>query len=149
MDHWVHQYGPELDERVRRHVKPTNGSWRVHLNLQDRSLFRRQRRRLKNTQKKFELQHVKLMRQAVPEYTSDSAMLYEVNPVIDSVRRTALFMHSSSFCKRRQQVLATPYLFSFRLQKPVAEAEFIHKLLFGRYHYSQVSRLNRFYFLIK
>ncbi|MFP3512201.1 IS6 family transposase [Peribacillus sp. SIMBA_075] len=26
---WVHQYGPELDERVRRHLKPTNDSWRV------------------------------------------------------------------------------------------------------------------------
>jgi transposase-like protein len=26
---WVHQYGPELDERVRRHLKTTNHSWRV------------------------------------------------------------------------------------------------------------------------
>lgn len=26
---WVHQYGSELDERVRRHLKPTNNSWRV------------------------------------------------------------------------------------------------------------------------
>ncbi|MBJ8055908.1 IS6 family transposase [Bacillus cereus] len=26
---WVHQYGPELDERVRRHLKKTNDSWRV------------------------------------------------------------------------------------------------------------------------
>ena len=26
---WVHQYGPELDERVQRHLKPTNDSWRV------------------------------------------------------------------------------------------------------------------------
>ncbi|RAS77286.1 IS6 family transposase [Priestia endophytica] len=26
---WVHQYGPELDERVRRHLKLTNDSWRV------------------------------------------------------------------------------------------------------------------------
>lgn len=26
---WVHQYGPELDERVRPHLKPTNDSWRV------------------------------------------------------------------------------------------------------------------------
>ncbi|MBE7121961.1 IS6 family transposase [Bacillus cereus] len=26
---WVHQYGPELDERIRRHLKPTNDSWRV------------------------------------------------------------------------------------------------------------------------
>ena len=26
---WVHQYGPELDKRVRRHLKPRNDSWRV------------------------------------------------------------------------------------------------------------------------
>lgn len=26
---WVHRYGPELDERVRRHLKATNDSWRV------------------------------------------------------------------------------------------------------------------------
>ncbi|MEH6949375.1 IS6 family transposase [Bacillus sp. JJ634] len=26
---WVHQYGPELDKRVRRHFKKTNDSWRV------------------------------------------------------------------------------------------------------------------------
>ena len=26
---WVHQYGAELDKRVRRHLKQTNGSWRV------------------------------------------------------------------------------------------------------------------------
>jgi transposase-like protein len=26
---WVHQYGPELDERVQRHLKATNDSWRV------------------------------------------------------------------------------------------------------------------------
>jgi DDE domain/Domain of unknown function (DUF4368) len=26
---WVHQYGPQLDKRVRRHLKPTNDSWRV------------------------------------------------------------------------------------------------------------------------
>ena len=26
---WVHQYGPELDERVRRHLRTTNDSWRV------------------------------------------------------------------------------------------------------------------------
>lgn len=26
---WVHQYGPELDERVRQHLKPTIDSWRV------------------------------------------------------------------------------------------------------------------------
>ncbi|MCX2829035.1 IS6 family transposase [Bacillus pseudomycoides] len=26
---WVHQYGPELDKRIRRHLKKTNDSWRV------------------------------------------------------------------------------------------------------------------------
>ncbi|OUB33086.1 IS6 family transposase [Bacillus thuringiensis serovar yunnanensis] len=26
---WVHQYGPELDRRVRRHLKSINDSWRV------------------------------------------------------------------------------------------------------------------------
>ncbi|MED1116026.1 IS6 family transposase [Bacillus paramycoides] len=26
---WIHQYGPELDKRVRRHLKSTNNSWRV------------------------------------------------------------------------------------------------------------------------
>lgn len=26
---WVHQYGPELDKRIRRYLKKTNGSWRV------------------------------------------------------------------------------------------------------------------------
>ena len=26
---WVHQYDPELDKRVRRHLKKTNDSWRV------------------------------------------------------------------------------------------------------------------------
>lgn len=26
---WVHQYGLELDDRVRCHLKPTNNSWRV------------------------------------------------------------------------------------------------------------------------
>ncbi|MEY8351224.1 IS6 family transposase [Bacillus cereus] len=26
---WVHQYGPELDERVRLHLKTTNNSWRA------------------------------------------------------------------------------------------------------------------------
>src|SRR3954471_13369462 len=26
---WVHQYGPELDKRVRRHLKPTNDPWRA------------------------------------------------------------------------------------------------------------------------
>ncbi|MBJ8095997.1 IS6 family transposase [Bacillus cereus] len=26
---WVHQYGPEFDKRIRRHLKQTNNSWRV------------------------------------------------------------------------------------------------------------------------
>ncbi|HDR7963186.1 TPA: IS6 family transposase [Bacillus wiedmannii] len=26
---WAHQYGPELDERLRCHLNPTNDSWRV------------------------------------------------------------------------------------------------------------------------
>ncbi|MBG9539917.1 integrase [Bacillus thuringiensis] len=26
---WVHQSGPELDQRIRRHFKQTDDSWRV------------------------------------------------------------------------------------------------------------------------
>ncbi|MBG9585145.1 transposase [Bacillus thuringiensis] len=26
---WVHQYGPGLNERIRKHLKPTNDSWRM------------------------------------------------------------------------------------------------------------------------
>ncbi|PDY63036.1 IS6 family transposase, partial [Bacillus cereus] len=26
---WVHQYGPALNERIRKHLKSTNDSWRV------------------------------------------------------------------------------------------------------------------------
>ncbi|AXY11340.1 IS6 family transposase (plasmid) [Bacillus thuringiensis LM1212] len=26
---WVHQYGPDLKKRIRKHLKPTNDSWRV------------------------------------------------------------------------------------------------------------------------
>ncbi|MED4680889.1 IS6 family transposase, partial [Bacillus nitratireducens] len=26
---WVHQYGPELDKRIRRYLKQINDSWRV------------------------------------------------------------------------------------------------------------------------
>ncbi|MEI4606004.1 IS6 family transposase, partial [Bacillus cereus] len=26
---WVHQYGPELNERIRKHLKRKNDSWRV------------------------------------------------------------------------------------------------------------------------
>ena len=26
---WVQRYGPELEERLRRHLKPSNRSWRV------------------------------------------------------------------------------------------------------------------------
>jgi transposase, IS6 family len=28
---WVQRYGPELQQRLRRHLKPTNKSWRVGL----------------------------------------------------------------------------------------------------------------------
>ena len=28
--HWVQRYGPELEERLRHHLKPTNKSWRVY-----------------------------------------------------------------------------------------------------------------------
>ncbi len=27
---WVHQYGPELNERIRKYLKPTNDFWRVN-----------------------------------------------------------------------------------------------------------------------
>jgi IS6 family transposase len=36
---WVQRYGPELDQRVRRHLKLTNKSWRVdetHVRMQGR-----------------------------------------------------------------------------------------------------------------
>ena len=26
---WVHQYSPEMEKRIRRHLRPTNDSWRV------------------------------------------------------------------------------------------------------------------------
>jgi transposase-like protein len=26
---WVHQYSPEIEKRIRRHLRPTNDSWRV------------------------------------------------------------------------------------------------------------------------
>lgn len=26
---WVHEYGPKLEKRLRRFLRPTNGSWRV------------------------------------------------------------------------------------------------------------------------
>ena len=26
---WVHQYSPEIEKRIRRHLSPTNDSWRV------------------------------------------------------------------------------------------------------------------------
>jgi transposase, IS6 family len=35
---WVHQYGPELDERVRRHFKITNDFWRVNVCESKRSM---------------------------------------------------------------------------------------------------------------
>src|ERR1700730_12678280 len=30
---WVQRYGPELQQRLRRHLKPTNKSWRVDEDL--------------------------------------------------------------------------------------------------------------------
>jgi IS6 family transposase len=30
---WLQRYGPELEERLRRHLKPTNKSWRVDEDL--------------------------------------------------------------------------------------------------------------------
>jgi len=36
---WVQRYGPELEQRLRRHLKPTNKSWRVdetHIRVQGR-----------------------------------------------------------------------------------------------------------------
>ena len=26
---WVHQYSPEIEKKIRRHLRPTNGSWKV------------------------------------------------------------------------------------------------------------------------
>ena len=26
---WVHQYLPEIEKKIRRHLRPTNDSWRV------------------------------------------------------------------------------------------------------------------------
>src|SRR3981189_3771914 len=37
---WVQRYGPELEQRLRSHLKPTNKSWRV-----DETYIRVQRRR--------------------------------------------------------------------------------------------------------
>ena len=30
---WVHQYSPEIEKKIRRHLRPTNDSWRVDGNL--------------------------------------------------------------------------------------------------------------------
>ena len=42
---WVHRYGPELDERCRPYLRPTNDSWRVDetyikIKGKDRYLYR-------------------------------------------------------------------------------------------------------------
>ena len=29
MTRWIHQYSPEIEKKVRRHLSPTNDSWRV------------------------------------------------------------------------------------------------------------------------
>jgi transposase, IS6 family len=26
---WVHQYSPEIEKKIRRHLRPTNDSWRI------------------------------------------------------------------------------------------------------------------------
>jgi len=26
---WIHQYSPEIEKKIRRHLKPTNNSWRI------------------------------------------------------------------------------------------------------------------------
>ncbi len=26
---WVHQYSPEIEKKIRKHLRPTNDSWRV------------------------------------------------------------------------------------------------------------------------
>ena len=26
---WIHQYSPEIEKKIRRHLRPTNDSWRV------------------------------------------------------------------------------------------------------------------------
>ena len=39
---WVQRYGPELEMRLRRHLKPTNKSWRVdetYIRVQDRLCY--------------------------------------------------------------------------------------------------------------
>src|SRR3954452_7623461 len=39
---WVQVYGPELDKRCRRHLKPTNRSWRLdetYINVKGRDRF--------------------------------------------------------------------------------------------------------------
>ncbi|GAB6524443.1 hypothetical protein bcgnr5386_53800 [Bacillus cereus] len=39
---WVHQYGPELNERIRTHLKATNNSWRVdetYINIKGEKMY--------------------------------------------------------------------------------------------------------------
>jgi len=33
---WVHQYSPEIEKKIRRHLRPTNDSWRVDETYIDR-----------------------------------------------------------------------------------------------------------------
>ncbi len=45
LSRWVQKYGPELDQRCRPHLKPTNDSWRVDetyikVKGEDRYLYR-------------------------------------------------------------------------------------------------------------
>jgi transposase, IS6 family len=39
---WVQRYGPELDERCRRHLRSTNDAWEIdetYINIQGRSYY--------------------------------------------------------------------------------------------------------------
>ncbi|MGE6553325.1 IS6 family transposase [Bacillus mycoides] len=39
---WVHQYGPELNERIRKHLKQTNDSWRfdeTYLKIKGKNMY--------------------------------------------------------------------------------------------------------------
>ena len=39
---WVHQYSPIIDERIRKHLNPTNDSWRMdetHLKIKGKNAY--------------------------------------------------------------------------------------------------------------
>ena len=35
---WVHQYSPEMEKKIRRHLRPTNNSWRVDETYQNKKV---------------------------------------------------------------------------------------------------------------